>query len=323
MKAKRCPICNTIYPAFKRQCPNCFYKEPFDVNILLSIVLIIAIIPLTYFHQVFINGNKSLDSLQLNTKNIEEENSIQAKKIYLKPMSDLSGLSKEEILNIRKNALNKSLVFSNIKNYEPSPEVYKIEDNLPWISAYEIIKNGTKNNPNIGLGPSRHSIMIKNPEILLGYIIPDYGIKKENYEPDETDYFFPKKATWDEKNNTINVYFDYQKFMNRHNYSNMTIYTDDTNARDLGYNWVYCSEKSGAVFKSTNNISKIPYEIKGFYHKGYACGLKDGCNNYSPRQDEMLFEIVSKSATLKFKFWKNRPLTPFQKADINYIMHFE
>jgi hypothetical protein len=44
MKAKRCPVCNTLYPSFKRECPNCFYKEPFDVDYILAIFLILVIL---------------------------------------------------------------------------------------------------------------------------------------------------------------------------------------------------------------------------------------------------------------------------------------
>ena len=326
MKAKRCPICNTLYPSFKRECPNCFYKEPFDVNYILAIFLILAIIPLTYFHQAS-SGKSVLQKFENKTNTINSyhsknnANNEYSKKIYLNSMSELSGLSKAEILDIRKKAVNNSIIFSDIKNYEPNSDVYKIQDNLPWISAYEISKNGTEKNLNIGVGASRHSTMIKNPEILLGYIIPEYNFK--NIEPDEVEYFFPKKITWDEKSKTIKIYFDYTSFIKRHNYSNITVYTDDTNARDLGYNWIYCTKKEGAMFNAVNNISKVPYKLKGYYHRGFACGLESGCNNYSPMQSEMIFKIISKNAILKFKFWKNKPFTPLQKADINYEMHFE
>ncbi|MBR5303589.1 MAG: hypothetical protein IKU37_02030 [Candidatus Gastranaerophilales bacterium] len=324
MKAKRCPICDTVYLAFYRECPNCMYKEPLNISNLLAIILVVIVVFLTFFYQMlseadFLGKIYEKNNLKLNQK----EDISSTKEIHLSSMIDLSGLSKAEILDIRRRAIRNSFVFSNIENYTPNPRVYNIQDNLPWISAYEIVKNGTDNNLNIAVGPSRHSIMIKNPEILLGYLIPDYGFRDKKNEPDEVDYFFPKKLIWNEKTNTLKIYFDYRIFMQKYNFSNLTVYTDNTNARDLGFDWIYCKEKKGAVFSAINNIAKVPYKMKGLYHRGYACGLENGCNNYSPLESEMVFKIVSKNAVLKFKLWKNKPITPLQKADINYEMYFE
>ena len=325
MKVKRCPICDTLYTVFQKQCPNCFYKEPLEANNILAIVLLIFLVPITYFYQEFRGvsflNNSSIKNIQKVAQSKYKD--LNSRRIFLSPMVELSGLSKAEIIELRKKAIKNSVVFSKIENYSPNPNVYNMQDYLPWISAYEIVKNGTKNNSNIGVGPSRHSLMINNPEILLGYIVPDYGTRFKDIEPNETDYFVPKKVIWDEENNKIKVYFDYGKFIKKYKYSYLTVYSDDTNARDLGYNWIYCNSKQGIVFSALNNVSKVPYQLGGYYHRGFACGLKEGCNNYSPMQNKLVYNVVSRDAVVKFKFWKNKPATPLQKADINYEMYFE
>ena len=328
MKAKICPICNEIYSDIEKQCPKCGFKEPLShgkaIDNIMLILLMFAIIlatikPIGIFLKRFNHKNLNENTVQVYDAEKEKFNE---KKIYLNSMSELSGLSKQEILEKRKRIVQESDVFSKIKNYSPNPKVYKIEDNLPWISAYEIVKNGVKSEK-LPYGPSRHSMMINNPEILLGYIVPDYHFDNYKQEPDEIDYFFPRKVTWDEENKTIRAYFNYREFVKRHGYSRIKFYTDDTNARDFGFNWIYCDKRQGIAFESKENISNMPYEIKGYYHRGYSCGLPEGCNNYSPLQNYMVFDVTSINSYAKFKFWKNKPLITSQKADIYYEMYFE
>ena len=54
-------------------------------------------------------------------------------------MSALIPLMANQIMQFAKAAPD---IFNSIKNYKPNPEVYKIEDKLPWISAKEIAKYG-------------------------------------------------------------------------------------------------------------------------------------------------------------------------------------
>ena len=215
-------------------------------------------------------------------------------------------------------------VISHLKNYSPNEDVYRIEDDLAWISAYEIAKNGVKNNPNVGLGDSRHSISINNPELLLSFIVPQFneGIDKNNFST--TSYFHPTKILWNKKERTIEAFFDITAFKKHHpKFQEVTMYPDETNARDFGYNWVYAPESMGLFFKDRqNNIERRLYRMQGYYHKGYSCGLKEGCNNYSPYQEDMVFTIID-TGYLKLKLWKNKPLSVLKNADMTYIMHFE
>ena len=50
--------------------------------------------------------------------------------INIEPIEEFSGLSRNEILNMRTEAVKSSPLFVNRTNYEPNPEVFRIEDGL-------------------------------------------------------------------------------------------------------------------------------------------------------------------------------------------------
>ena len=315
---KQCPFCKEPYEKNLKICPHCHYKEPLNLEKALW-VFIFLLLPFTIFkfaQEHFEEINFSLSSLT------HSKEPSQRLEIKINPISELSGLSKEEILSKRKSYVNNSVVFKDL-NYTPNEDVYQIEDYLPWISAEEIVKNGVDNNPNIGVGNSRHSISVNNPELLISFIIPEYKTtNKENFST--SAYLHPQKLFWDKEENTIEAYFDISSFNADYpQYSNTLFYLDETNARDLGYNWVYATENPNVSFKDYNkNIASSIYKIKGYYHKGYSCKLQSGCNNYSPYQEELVFKILD-TGHLKIKLWKEKPLSVLQNADITYIMYFE
>ncbi|MBQ8847507.1 MAG: hypothetical protein IJ003_01015 [Candidatus Gastranaerophilales bacterium] len=319
-KATKCPLCGEVFIEKTKICPNCFYKNPLGLRKALW-TLIIILLPLTFAYLILQNNDVD-SSISSNQSYVVQAK--QKEEIKINPMTKLSGLSRKDIFAQRKKYVNSSLVFSHLKNYSPNEDVYRIEDDLAWISAYEIAKNGVKNNPNVGLGDSRHSISINNPELLLSFIVPQFneGIDKNNFST--TSYFHPTKILWNKKERTIEAFFDITAFKKHHpKFQEVTMYPDETNARDFGYNWVYAPESMGLFFKDRqNNIERRLYRMQGYYHKGYSCGLKEGCNNYSPYQEDMVFTIID-TGYLKLKLWKNKPLSVLKNADMTYIMHFE
>ncbi len=313
----RCPICGVEYEKSLNTCPNCGYKQP--INFTKTLWIFIAIIlPLTIFH--FVDFSKfTVKTSETPSKEelIKEEISIP-----IREMTELSYLSKDEILKKRIEYVNNSKVFKT-ENYKPREDVYQIEDNLPWISAYEIALNGTKGNKNIGEGASRCSVSINNPELLMSFIVPEFQRKNARESFSEADYFLPEKLLWDEKNKTLKAHFNIKSFYDKNpDYMGMAMYTDETNARDLGYNWIFCDKSKNIQFVNEfNNISVEPYEMKGYYHKGFSCGLENGCNNYSPYQEEMPFRLIDNTGYLKLKMWKEKPKNKFQAPDIIYEMY--
>lgn len=332
MQAKICPICQNIYPANLPQCPNCQYQEPMDGKRALWVAFVVLFLAIIFnfldednIFKNFIKKEEIINTQQEIFYEHNEKTINEVVEIFIRPMSALSGLTKDEIYRNRIKYVKNSVVFSKLnKNYHPREDVYDVVDNLPWISAYEVAKNGVEGNPDIGVGDSRHSIFVNNPELLMGFIIPDYNRGKDRKDFDEVDYMLPTRITWDEENKTIRAYFDFNSFFEKYSYfRGSPFYVDETNARDLGYDWILCEDKKRVIFSSVDNISKMPYQMRGYYHRGYSCGLDGGCNNYSPHQQNMIFKIMDSNSYMKFKLWKNKPISRFQKADLIYEMYFE
>ena len=242
--------------------------------------------------------------------------SVQAEEINIpiKPMQEFSGLSANEILNKRISAVQNS-IFRD-KNYIPSPSVFQIEDNLPWISAHELTcyGHGTK-------GPSRESLGILNPTVLYYPLMAAYNFSKST-GCSKVDYLLPYKITYDSTRKQISVHFDYTSFYQK-NKVFFRIHLSDTNARDLGYNYVLAPLVKNIRFAEAQNISNTITPTRGFYHRGGSCGVESGCNNYSPRQYELEFYLTALPAKLKMKLWKNYPSNENNPADVTYNLIFD
>lgn len=240
--------------------------------------------------------------------------------IKLKPMKELSGLSVKQILAIRKNAVKNSTLFANM-DYTPSSKVYMVEDNLPWISAYEITCHGSDNNSNVGKGPSRESVGILNPELMFYINMNSSGFKYRNY-CSELDYLIPYKAYYSPQDNTITAHINYKDYYSKNKVYYNTI-LNDSNARDLGYNYSYMDDYNNIKFKFEENLSTKLVSTKSFFHRGFSCGLPTGCNNVSPYVREYEFYLTDTPATAHIKLWQSKPLDVNEEADLNYVMIFD
>jgi hypothetical protein len=73
-----------------------------------------------------------------------------------------------------------------------------------------------------------------------------------------------------------------------------------------------------------NNANDYIYELRYYIHVGSSCGIKGGCNNISPVQQELMFYVDNLPASLEVKLWKKRPKDAvFDKADYTYEIRFE
>ena len=239
--------------------------------------------------------------------------------INIEPLEKFSGLSREDILSMRKEAVQSSPLFINRKDYEPSPEVFRIEDGLQWIGAHEISCNGTT--PNIGEGTSRESLGILNPELMFYVTVPSFGFSKRGKECSKNDYIMPYKANYTPEDNTIHVYIKYAPLKEKLGYFGNIVITD-ANAHDLGYNYAFADRISNIRFK-VNKFHKEIIKTRGYYHRGYACGLQEGCNNYSPFETGYEFYLTDFPAKIDIKLWNQKPVSSTETADLNYQMVFE
>lgn len=229
----------------------------------------------------------------------------------------LSYKSKQEIYNLRKNAVANS-IFKNL-NYEPSDEVFgQIEDFKPWISmnACYIDKRA------VITGPSEEARFILNPEILVAieYVYGAY-CKDGDYIPN----IQAKSVKYSKSKNEITVV--YEKLINE-TLSNETVYSfKGLNARDLGYKYAYI-DKSKSTYNliftdKDNNISTNIAEFEDFLHNGGSCQHESGCNNGSPYQPMLDFENshaknspFQKNKEIYVKLWRKMPNSYNDKPDI-------
>ena len=241
--------------------------------------------------------------------------------INIEPLEELSGLSAKEILNMRTEAVKSSPIFVNRQDYIPSPEVFLIEDGLQWISAHQVSCYGTNNNPDIGKGKSRESLGILNPELMFYITVPGFNFSKRNMSCGKEDYMLPYKANYTPKDNTIHVFVKYSNLKQKLDYFGNIVIVD-ANAHDLGYNYVFADSTSNIRFK-VDKFDKEIIKTRGYYHRGYACGLQEGCNNYSPFETGYEFYLTDLPAKLHIKLWNQEPVSTSQEADLNYEMIFE
>ena len=307
----KCWKCGFVFEKGTKVCPLCGERQCLSTGfyVVFLIVVILSVLLWVWFNNF--ENKIYTDNSRQHTVNIP-----------IRPLGELSGLSKDEIFSLRKQYVVNSVVFPNNKKYTPNPDVYQIEDNLPWISAEQIVKYGTKNNSNIGKGPSRFSVSINNPDIPITIIIPEYrNISDEIFS--EALYNLPVKAGYNKKINRITAHFNTSKTMYELRTDYLNMYLDETNARDMGYEWVYVNSYKDIKFFDNSKITKEPIKMLGYFHKGYSCGLESGCNNYSPQQDNLSLYKYRGIGYIEFKLWKKKPLHYLQPADLTYKMVFD
>lgn len=294
-----------------------------------SVLIIIFVCAL---FTLFLSKTKEKDSSSflVSSNHIQKEDLKNSVQIPLRSLEELSGLKKEEIYKkriayVKSSSVLKDLKGEELKNYTPNNNVYNFEDNLSWIGLEQIVKYGMKDNKNIGKGTSRSSLAINNPELLVSFIAPDYSLQKDKKGFSCADYLLPNKLLWDRETKTIRAYFNITDFFkNNPTLIGSAMFIDETNARDLGYEWMLAQKQENIRFQNPQKNMRIrPYKPQGRYQKGTSCAIKEGCNNYSPYQEELVFGIIDLPSSIQIKFWNKKPETNHKKADVTYIMIFE
>jgi len=152
-------------------------------------------------------------------------------------------------------------------------------------------------------------------------VVPSFEFGKKGIECSKDDYALPYRAYYTKSDNTIHAHIKYKPIKDKKGYfSNIVI--ADANAHDLGYNYAFANNTSNIRFK-VDKFTSEPITTRGYYHRGFACRLQDGCNNYSPYETGYEFYLNDLPAKLNIKLWNQRPQTVSDTADLNYEMIFE
>ena len=209
----------------------------------------------------------------------------------------LSYKSKEGIYALRKKYVQKSIF--NIQNYQPSDEVKlaKVE------------------------GASEEARFLVNPTMLVAIEYPFLWSDTDNSEfcNSSVNQLIPTRISYSKSKNEITVNYAKLPFS-----ANEPYFYDfnGVNANDLGYKYVYV-DLSKSTFKprftnSSNNVSTRVQEFQNFIHLGSSCRHEGGCNNGSPRQPNLEFNMNQGEGRgeIYIKLWRTKPASEKQEADI-------
>ncbi len=250
----------------------------------------------------------------------EPANPLENNEIAYNFPDSLSGKSKEEVFELRKEYVAKSIFASD--DYSPSEEVFgEIESGKPWI-ALNICRN-PETFVSWTEGPSEEARFINNPTILVALEHPFAFIEGDNYEwcTSKLNNMIPKRILYDKDNNEISVFYKQLPFTT----NNGDYYSfNGINARDFGYKYAYVDLSKSTYhpeFCNEENVSNQIAEFQNYIHLGGSCGVEGGCNNGSPDQPMLNFynhrtEMSGKNGMIYIKLWKNPPASPDDEPDI-------
>jgi hypothetical protein len=294
--------------------------------------------------QGFITGRQTLRASQLNTNTLLLGN--------IKPISshleipvnspaNLSGLTRKQIYELRTRMVlqHPELVLGN---YRPSESVFgAIVDEKPWWGIVGEFFNGPGKESIIG--DSEESRFLLNPFLLaspefMGLTFYGGGNLRWRSGIDENTlmaakfpfYCFPQDLKWYPQAASAEVTYDVSKYLgqlNKYTDSPLVIGRDSNfeliayNARDLGFNYVFIGESENIT--NDHGDLQAPVELRQFIHCGDSCGYPGGCNNMSPAVPETDdLRVTELPAKLKLLFWKDKPESKDERADMTYTINF-
>ncbi len=304
--------------------PLIFEKLP--VSVLVSVKIIILLIIIFCYFPFFIFG--------YNDKNILKNNNYSNFEVLnVNSPSEYDYLSKQQIFDIRKNHVKNSL-FNNV-SYEPNTEVFgNIIDNKPWWGSIRCNQLNYKGDYHENIeGPSNVSVQMNNPNALVGLSMPyipwDIGNNKEFCTSDYAK-FLPLSLQYNRKDKLIVAKYKLtKKFLKLRTNINgkltrYVIQLSGLNARDFGYDYMYIfDEKNIKMYSEYNNATEDISTFRDYIHLGGSCKYKDGCNNISPMQNNLMFSVTHLPAEINIKLWKKKPINKYVKADMYYRIIFD
>lgn len=250
--------------------------------------------------------------------------------IGIRPLECYNGKTKEEMYNLRTEYVQSSLFYS--LDYKPSEEVFgRIVDGKPWWGLKPLVCSNGDEDTTVGV--SAVSRFINNPDLLVQTYFPfnlQYSDEVKEFCNGEFAKNIPVELTYDPVENLITAKYTmsplvYKYKVNYYGIKNINypLILSGLNARDFGYDYMKIVDLYNIKMLHDENASKKVYKFKDYIHVGSSCRHKDGCNNMSPRQPELEFNIKSLPAEMEIKLWKKEPFISDLTADINFKIKFE
>jgi len=242
-------------------------------------------------------------------------------KIKINSPIELDGLLKKDVFDLRQSYVaDHSDLVDGI--YRPHPAVFgSIIDKKPWwgLRGQFCYGNGQRSID----GLSEESRFIANPFHLL-YLDEMQAFKlKTGCSP---VYAMPSRLFWSKNRHMAVAKYDMGAFFNKKKAIGLPSWTttftvDRTNAVDFGYNYMMIDPElsTGVEPAEGGRLFDEPCRLRSFIHLGKSCGYPGGCNNSSPFQGYLYFQIDDLPARIVCRLWKKRPIDADQPADFIFI----
>ncbi len=267
----------------------------------------------------------------------------EVKEISLVAPRNLNGLSKNEILRIRKDIVLKNKDLFR-EEYEPADNFLRnVDAGLPWLSLEDIfIYGGKRFSPN---NPSYLSRLIFNPLELLpvecweSSVLGKNGVKWDNdkltkeYLTNKEFNFYCKAAqlSWQAKERVIVSRYLIRHLIKQINQfainpisNEKTVISINTiNAFDFGFRRVrFNSFKSKNISVDDTFDKKIVINDR-IETNNKICRIEGGCNEYNKDPLKLKkFEITSFPANLDIDLWRGIAKNDSVEPTLNYRIYF-
>jgi len=232
---------------------------------------------------------------------------------WMNDLEEYNGKTKEELYAIRTKHVKDSIFFSD--GYTPNEDIFgSVNDKKPWRAlkseACRTSPDATDEEKTGGI--SEESRFINNPTMLIGVEKGlCYWTDKYDFCHDDLRFFMPMRIEYQPKYNMLTAHYRVRADYLPETFNGM-------NAKDLGYSYAYAEQYSGFKFKENANISTEVYQFRDFYHVGQSCGVKTGCNNGSPAQPMLNYNVQKLPAHIIFKLWNKPPKSHKDAPDAYY-----
>jgi len=243
---------------------------------------------------------------------------------------ELDGLTVVEITRLRHRYVNdfRDLVKGDYGLWHNT--FGAIEDKKPWWGIEGQFCYGYGGEKSIA-GPSEESRFLINPFLLLGLLEGKAYISME--KTCFPVYPQPVSLQWNAKDSLAVVTYDMKRFFRekaRHparssdDHENV-LSINDYNARDFGFNYIYCSpqESKGIAPVRQPSFLQTIVPLRSLIHLGQSCGYPGGCNNASPYQPDLYFSILEVPGQIHCTLWKSKPNHVEEPGDFTFIIKFE
>lgn len=250
---------------------------------------------------------------------------------------DFNYMTRNDVLQLRFNAVMSCKALINTP-YCPTAAVFdEMLDGKPWwgMAGQYIWGEGQRSIE----GPAEESRFVLNPFLLVAAnpwtakIWNPEQITEDDLKNIDFPYtWMPQELTFWPKRRMAQVTYDVTAFNGKlkqmdgkleKNEDNLRFGLVAYNARDFGYNFLFLSPSLSSNIENSHK-TKSSVEIKQYIHTGDSSKYPGGCNNMSPRMDEIdKLDIKILPARATILLWKKRPPVLTDPPDFTFVLDFK